>query len=73
MIKAVIINLDDYERLKKGDWDTVQEGWEVWLAQNQKLAAEIMREREGATLEVNDLWEQIRTDLETRHDFLLDD
>jgi prevent-host-death family protein len=70
--KAVIVSLEDYESLRNDELEEQRSGWEAWLAQNRKVAAEILEERNGVPINVDELWEEYRTELEKRHDFLLD-
>jgi prevent-host-death family protein len=71
--KAVIVGLDDYARLKNDEADERLAGWQDWLANNRRLSADIMEESDGDLFNVDELWAEFRSDLETRHEFLLDD
>ena len=71
--KAVIISLDDYERIQNSDSDDQINRWEAWKAKNAKLTAEILEERGGKSIDVDKIWEESRKDLEKRHDYLLND
>lgn len=70
--KAVIVSLDDYERIQQTQTKTQLSQWEKWLAANELLTAKILAERGGEPLDVNAIWAEARADLEERHDFLFD-
>jgi len=40
--------------------------WQAWLAESERLAADILKRREGAPLDVDALWRAARADLEAR-------
>lgn len=71
--KAVIVSLEDYERIEQAETQTQLRQWENWLAANKALTARIMAERGGEPLDVDAIWAETRADLEERHDYLFDD
>ncbi len=64
--KAAIVSIEDYERLEQDKAQKALANWESWLAQNQRLSAEIMTRREGRPLDVDTLWRAAKLDLEER-------
>jgi prevent-host-death family protein len=71
--KAVIVSLDDYERIQQVDVESQLGQWETWLAANEALTDRILAERSGEPLDVDAIWAETRSDLEGRHDYLFDD
>lgn len=71
--KAVIISIDDYERIQQSDREKQLSYWETWRKKNKSLTERILRERGGKPLDVDSIWAETRTELEHRHDELLDD
>lgn len=68
--KAVLISITDFERLQEAEQASPVAEWQVWLDKNQQLRSDIMAERQGEPFDVDTLWQEMREDLETRHDFL---
>lgn len=68
--KAVLISLTDFERLQETEQTSPVAEWQAWLEKNQQLRSDIMAERQGEPFDVDTLWQEMREDLETRHDFL---
>jgi prevent-host-death family protein len=71
--KAVIVSLDDYERIQQVDREKQLANWETWLATNEALTERILAERQGKPLDVDAIWAESRADLERRHEYLFDD
>lgn len=70
--KAVIVSLDDYERIQQAETETRLDQWENWLAANEMLSTKILAERDGEPLDVEAIWAEARAELEERHDYLFD-
>lgn len=64
--KAAIVSIEDYEHLEQDGSEQALAHWESWLAQSQRLSAEIMARRQGRPFDVNALWTAARLDLEER-------
>ena len=64
--KAAIVSIEDYELLEQDETQEALAHWESWLAQSQRLSAEIMTRRKGRPLDVDTLWTAARLDLEER-------
>ena len=54
--KAATVSIEDYEHLKQDETREVLASWENWLAQSQRLSADIMARREGRPFDVDALW-----------------
>lgn len=70
--KAVIVSLEDYERIQQVETQAQVSKWESWLAANKVLTTKILAERSGKLLDVDAIWAETRADLEERHDYLFD-
>lgn len=66
--KAVLVSLDDYERLKQAQVSDVLARWQAWLAESRQLSADILERRQGKPVDVDRLWEETRADLEARNE-----
>ena len=62
--KAVIVPMDDYERLKQLEVKTELSQWQVWLQRNEALSKAI------GSVDVEKLWTAAREELEARNDHL---
>ena len=71
--KAVIVSLDDYERIQRSETENQLKHWEAWLAKSEELSEKILKERGGKYVDVDRVWEESRAELEERHDYLFDD
>ncbi len=66
--KAVLIGLDDYQRLVRQETDEKLASWQAWLDQVNQLSAEILERRGGEGIDVESILETNRADLEARSD-----
>ena len=64
--KAVLVSMADYERLRQEHAQDRLARWQAWLAESDRLAADILARREGRPLDVDALWQAARADLEAR-------
>lgn len=64
--KAVLVSLEDYQRLKREATGERVARWQAWLAENKALSQEILDRRGGKPLDVDLLWQEARADLEMR-------
>lgn len=69
--KAALVSVADYEQLQREDLNERLVRWQAWLAESEKLTAEILARREGELLDVDALWQAARADLEARDEQLL--
>lgn len=71
--KAVIVSLEDYQRILDADKEQRISEWEAWRAENEALTARILARRGGEPLDADAIWAETRADLEHRDDYLFDD
>jgi len=64
--KAAIVSMEDYARLEQQGRLANLAQWEAWAAESRQFAAEVMERRAGEPLDVNGLWEAVRSELEER-------
>lgn len=69
--KAALVSVNDYEWLIQKNTNYRMREWEAWLSQNQQWSANILAKRDGQLFDAEVLWQDIRADLEERHDDLL--
>ena len=70
--KAALVSIEDYERLQQEQASQELARWQAWLAESEKLEADILKRREGVPLDVDTLWQAARADLEARDDQIID-
>jgi prevent-host-death family protein len=61
--KAVLVSIEDYARLEAMAGEG-SDAWQAWLAEHDKLNADILARRKQAPVPVDDIWDAARTDLE---------
>jgi prevent-host-death family protein len=66
--KAVLISMEDYERIAEEGPDESAARWRQWRADSAALSAEILARRGGQPIDVDALWQATRADLEARDD-----
>jgi PHD/YefM family antitoxin component YafN of YafNO toxin-antitoxin module len=71
--KAVLVSMEDYERLAAIENGRGVNRLEAWLQAFDQLAARISEKRKGETIDADTILAQVRRDLEERHVFLRDD
>ncbi len=69
--KAVLVSLEDYEMLNQLSTNANLARWETWLSESDELATEILTRRQGEPLDIDNLWQAARIDLETRDDQII--
>ena len=62
--KAAIVSIEDYGCLEQERQGNVLAQWELWLAQSEELAADVLERRDNRPLELDVLWQAARADLE---------
>ena len=60
--KAAIVSMDDYERLERERSEGALARWKAWLAESERLAADILERHEGKPLDVDALLRQLLPD-----------
>ena len=69
--KAALVSFEDYQRLEQEHASQDLARWQAWLAESEKLTADILERRRGVPLDVDAMWQAARTDLEARNDKIL--
>lgn len=69
--KAALVSIEDYERLEREQSHDSLARWQTWLAESDKLTAEIMARRNNEPFDVDALWQDARADLEARDEQIL--
>jgi len=64
--KAAIVSMEDYARLEREGALATLAQWEAWAAESRQLAAQIMERRAGEPLDVNGVWQAVRSEQEDR-------
>ena len=68
--KAVLVSVEDYQRLKEGEEGDDRKFWADWLRRADELGRRITEERGGQPLDVENVVRAAKDELETRHDDL---
>jgi prevent-host-death family protein len=66
--KAAIVSIEDYERLEREKAEKALAGWDLWLAESERLNTELLARRQGRPLDLDLLWGAAKADLEERDD-----
>ena len=69
--KAALVSLADYARLAQEDASDKLARWQAWQQDAERLNAAILRRRQGVPLDVDRLWDEVRTERESRDDHVL--
>jgi prevent-host-death family protein len=64
--KAALVSFEDYQHLEQEGMSQGLARWQAWLAESEKLTADILERRHGEPLDVDALWQAARADLEAR-------
>ena len=56
--KAALVSIEDLERLQQAQTRDNLARWETWVAQTDALVAEILARRDGATIDVDALFQR---------------
>lgn len=68
--KAVLVSLEDYQRLQEQEQGMDRQQWADWLRRANELGERILQERGGQPLDVELVVQAAKDDLEARHDEL---
>jgi prevent-host-death family protein len=68
--KAVLVSVADYKHLEQETGESLAR-WQVWLAESDRLNADILERRCGVPLDVDRLWEEVQLDREARDEQIL--
>jgi len=69
--KAVMVSLEDYERIREETDKAREARWQACLAASDALAARILERRGGEPLDMDTIWREARADLEAQDDSAL--
>ena len=64
--KAVLVSIQDFEQLIQHSIDENLSRWTAWQRENEALASSIIARRQGEPLDVDQLWQAAKADLEAR-------
>ncbi len=68
---AALVSLEDYQHLEQEPANQRMARWQAWLAESDKLAADILDERGGEPLDLDTVWQAVRADQEARDDQII--
>jgi len=66
--KAALISLDDYKYLQLFQAKEERDHWEKWLSGVEELGREIVADRSGKPIDMDELWAEVLADREKRDD-----
>lgn len=69
--KAVLVSMEDYERLRQGRAGEASSRFQAWLAANEAISREILERRGGKPIDVEELLRASRAELEARSEWVL--
>ena len=69
--KAVLVSVHDYEILEQLTSEVRQARWAAWKQANASLTNQILARRQGEPIDVDQLWQMTRADLEERNDYIV--
>lgn len=65
--KAVLVSMEDYQRLQEQEQAREQHDWAAWLRRADELSERILQERGGQPLNLEAIIQADKDELETRH------
>jgi prevent-host-death family protein len=68
--KAALVSMEDYQRLTEEQANDRLARWHAWLSEADALAEKVMDRRGGTPVQVDEILEQDRRDLEARDDWI---
>jgi prevent-host-death family protein len=69
--KAALVSIEDYQHLERERASQRMARWQAWLVECDKLAADILEERDGEPLDLDAVWQAVRADQEARDDQII--
>ena len=69
--KAALVSMADYQQIAEGQQAERMARWQAWLSEADALADKILKRRGGVPVDVDEILEQDRRDLEARDDWIL--
>jgi prevent-host-death family protein len=70
--KAVIVSMDDYERLRDLQRQRQEADWQEWEKQRNELNARILADNGGNPIDADAIMREVKADLEARDDRVLE-
>jgi prevent-host-death family protein len=64
--KAALVSVQDYETLGKMTAEVRQTRWMAWQRANEALTGQILARRQDKLVDVDELWQATRAELEAR-------
>jgi prevent-host-death family protein len=71
--KAVLVSVEDYELLEQLTSEARQTRWAAWQQASEALAGQILARRQGEPIDVDQLWQAARAELEERDEHAVGD
>lgn len=71
--KAVLVSVEDYEMLEQLTTEGRWSRWAAWQQASETLTGQILARRQGEPIDVDQLWQATRTELEERDEHVIGD
>ena len=71
--KAALVSVQDYETLEKMTAEVRQTHWAAWQQVNEALTGQILARRQDKPVDVDELWQATRAELEARDARIISD
>jgi prevent-host-death family protein len=68
--KAALVSMEDYQQIGEKQQADRMAQWQAWLSEADALADKILERRGGVPVDVDEILEQDRRDLEARDDWI---
>ena len=69
--KAVLVSVQDFETLEQLTTEVRQTRWAAWQQASEALTGQILARRQGGPIDVDQLWQATRAELETRDEYIV--
>jgi prevent-host-death family protein len=69
--KAVLVSVQDYETLEQLTAEVGQTRWAAWQQASEVLTGQILARRQGEPINVDQLWQVTRAELEERDEYII--
>ena len=69
--KAVLVSVQDFETLEQLTTEVRHTRWAAWQQANEALTDQILARRQGKPIDVDQLWQAARTELEDRDAYIV--
>ena len=68
--KAVLVSVQDYETLEQLSTEVRKGRWAAWQQASETLTGKILARRKGEPIDVDQLWQVTRAELEERDEYI---